>query len=187
MLHVHVAQPIIHKHQLWNKYKWECCIHMFQATMHDEMNDAHAYKMKHAICGSQTPGVTLSMRSWECYETVLKRRMGMGVWPHPARSQSVLISHHHPAEPRRSLLSLGYYITYKDIATEHRSSSFSFLLYVRPQLCRENALPLQMTGAVLSKQPWLKVVMHIRILLPLLLLCYGGVASIHCSTVHDEC
>jgi hypothetical protein len=25
--------------------------------MHDEINDAHVYEMKNAICGSQTPGV----------------------------------------------------------------------------------------------------------------------------------
>jgi hypothetical protein len=25
--------------------------------MHDEINDAHVYEIKNAICGSQTPGV----------------------------------------------------------------------------------------------------------------------------------
>jgi hypothetical protein len=32
--------------------------------MHDEMNDAHAYEIKNAICGSQTPGVLHSVSSW---------------------------------------------------------------------------------------------------------------------------
>jgi hypothetical protein len=44
---------------------------------------------------------------------------------------------------------------------------------------------LQMAVA-LSKPPWVKVDMQIHILLPLLLLCYGGVASIHCSRVHES-
>jgi Leucine-rich repeat (LRR) protein len=41
-------------------------------------------------------------------------------------------------------------------------------------------------AVALSKPPWVKVDMQIHILLPLLLLCYGGVASIHCSRVHES-
>lgn len=90
----------------------------------------------------------------------------------------------------RRVLQQIRFLQIKKVPTEHLTCSFSS---VCNSVMRVNILPgimhfclaLQMTG-VLSKKPWVKVDMHIHILLPLLLLCVVGVANIHCSRVPES-